>query len=218
MKKLFIASAVLGAFTLSITAFRTADKPVPANNKTAPATEKPAPRFAKWSLDKGHSNVKFTVTHMVVSEVDGTFKLFDGSMEHTKPDYSDAKITFTVDVNSVNTDNTNRDNHLKGDDFFNAATFPQMKFESTSFTPLGNNKYKLDGNLTIRDVTKPVTFDVTYGGVINTQRGGKAGFKAVSKINRFDYNLKWDRATETGGLVVGKEVVITVNAQLNEVK
>jgi polyisoprenoid-binding protein YceI len=218
MKKLLLASAAMGAVTLSIMAFRTADKPVPGKIKTAPATENAAPRFAKWALDKGHSNVKFTVTHMVVSEVDGTFKLFDGSMEHSKPDYSDAKIAFTVDVSSVNTDNTNRDNHLKSDDFFNATQFPQMKFESTSFTPLGNNKYKLDGNLTIRDVTKPVSFDVNYGGSINTQRGSKAGFKAVGKINRFDYNLKWDRATETGGLVVGKEVVITVNAQLNEVK
>jgi polyisoprenoid-binding protein YceI len=218
MKKLLLASAILGAVTLSITAFRPAGEPVPSKSKAKPAAEKATARFAKWNLDKGHSNVKFTVTHMVVSEVDGTFKLFDGSMEHTKPDYSDAKISFTVDVNSINTDNTNRDNHLKGDDFFNAAQFPAMKFESTSFTPLGNNKYKLDGNLTIRDVTKPVSFDVTYGGTINTQRGAKAGFKATTKINRFDYNLKWDRATETGGLVVGKEVVITVNAQLNEVK
>lgn len=218
MKKLLLASAVLGAVTLSISAFRTANEPVATKSKTGAVKEKPAPRFAKWSLDKGHSNVKFTVTHMVVSEVDGTFKLFDGSMEHTKPDYSDAKISFTVDVNSINTDNTNRDNHLKGDDFFNAASFPAMKFESTSFTPQGGNKYKLDGNLTIRDVTKPVSFEVIYGGTINTQRGAKAGFKAKTTINRFDYNLKWDRATETGGLVVGKEVVITVNAQLNEVK
>jgi len=139
-------------------------------------------------------------------------------MEHTKPDYSDAKIVFTVDVNSVDTDNENRDKHLKGDDFFNAEKFPTMTFVSTAFTPLGSNKYKLDGNLTIRDVTKPVSFDVTYGGSISGQRGAKAGFKARATINRFDYHLKWDRATETGGLVVGKEVGITVNAQLNEVK
>jgi polyisoprenoid-binding protein YceI len=187
--------------------------PVPGKNANAEA-----PRFGKWSLDKAHSNVKFTVTHMVVSEVDGSFKLFDGSMEHNKPDYSDAKINFTVDVNSVDTDNENRDKHLKSDDFFNAEKFPQMKFESTSFTPLGGNKYKLAGNLTIRDVTKPVNFDVTYGGSISGQRGAKAGFKATTTINRFDYNLKWDRATETGGLVVSKEVGITVNVELNEVK
>jgi polyisoprenoid-binding protein YceI len=96
--------------------------------------------------------------------------------------------------------------------------FPQMKFQSTSFQPLGDNKYKLDGNLTIRDITKPVSFDVVYGGSINTQRGAKIGFKATTTVNRFDYNLKWDKATEAGGLVVAKDVIIKINAQFNEVK
>jgi len=172
----------------------------------------------KWTLDKGHSNVKFTVTHMVVSEVDGSFKNFDGTIEGTKPDFSDAVVSFTVDVSSVNTDNENRDKHLKGDDFFNSEQFPQMKFQSTSFKPLGGNKYQLNGNLTIRDITKPIAFDVAYGGSLNTQKGAKIGFKAKASINRFDYNLKWDRATEAGSLVVAKDVVITINAQFNEVK
>ncbi len=172
----------------------------------------------KWVVDKAHSNVKFAVTHMVVSEVDGSFRIFDGTVEHTKPDYSDAKINFTVDVNSIDTDNEKRDNHLKSDDFFNAEKFPQMKFEGTSFKPLGNNKYQLTGNMTIRDVTKPVTFDVSYGGTLKTGQGSKAGFKARSSINRFDYNLKWDRATETGSLVVDKEVQIVINLELNEAK
>jgi len=172
----------------------------------------------KWTVDKGHSNVKFAVTHMVVSEVEGSFRVFEGSVEHTKPDYSDARINFTVDVSSVDTDNERRDNHLKSDDFFNAAQFPQMKFESTSFKPLGSNKYELTGNLTIRDVTKPVKFDVTYGGTLKTGQGSKAGFKAKGAVNRFDYNLKWDRATETGSLVVDKEVQIQINLELNEAK
>jgi polyisoprenoid-binding protein YceI len=172
----------------------------------------------KWSIDKVHSNVKFTVTHLVISEVEGYFKIFDGTLEHSKPDYSDAKINFTVDVNSINTDNENRDKHLKSDDFFNAEKFPQMKFESTSFTPLGNNKYKLNGNLTIRDVTKPITFDVTYGGTANMGTTVKSGFKAKGTINRFDYGLKWDKATEAGGMVVGKDVEIVVNAELNQSK
>jgi polyisoprenoid-binding protein YceI len=179
-----------------------------------------APSYAatKWTIDKVHSNVKFTVTHLVISEVEGYFKIFDGSLEHSKPDYSDAKINFTVDVNSINTDNENRDKHLKSDDFFNAEKFPQMKFESTSFTPLGNNKYKLIGNLTIRDVTKPVTFDVSYGGTANMGTTVKSGFKAKGTINRFDYGLKWDKATEAGGMVVGKDVEIVVNAELNQAK
>lgn len=172
--------------------------------------------LTKWTIDKAHSNVKFTVTHMVVSEVEGSFKIFDGSMEHTKPDFSDAKVEFSVDINSINTDNENRDKHLKSDDFFNAEKYPSMKFVSTSFTPTGGNKYTLVGNLTIRDVTKPVTFDVTYGGSVADKGGLKSGFKAVTKINRFDYNLKWDKATEAGGLVVSKEVDITVNVELKK--
>ena len=212
MKKLLLASSFLIAAAVMVSSF-TGKQP------QNPAIEINSPNFAtKWTLDKGHSNVKFTVTHMVVSEVDGAFKNFDGTIESTKPDFSDGVVNFTVDVASVDTDNENRDKHLKSDDFFNAEKFPQMKFQSTSFKSLGGNKYQLNGNLTIRDITKPVTFDVTYGGSINTQRGAKIGFKANTTINRFDYNLKWDRATEAGGLVVAKEVVLTINAQFNEVK
>lgn len=182
-------------------------------NNSFPNNLAPMPA-GKWVLDKVHSNVKFSVTHLVVSEVDGMFKLFDGSMENSKADFSDAKINFTVDVNSINTDNDYRDKHLKSDDFFNAEKYPTMKFESTSFQPVGGNKYKLSGNLTIRDITKPVTFDVTYGGTINAMGNQRLGFKAKTTINRFDYNLKWDKTTEAGGLVVSKEVDITVNAEL----
>jgi polyisoprenoid-binding protein YceI len=171
---------------------------------------------AKWTFDKAHTNIHFSVAHLVVSDVVGTFKAFDGSMESSKPDFSDAVINFTVDVSSINTDNEMRDNHLKSDDFFSAAKFPQMKFVSTSFQPLGNNKYKLDGNLTIRDVTKPVSFDVSYGGQVNAMGGLHAGFKAKTTINRFDYNLKWDKTTEAGGLVAGKDVDITINADLKK--
>jgi polyisoprenoid-binding protein YceI len=175
-------------------------------------------QVTKWGVDKGHSNVKFTVTHYAVSEVEGTFKIFDGTMEHSKADFSDAKVNFTVDVNSINTDSERRDGHLKGDDFFNAEKFPQMKFVSTGMKPLGNNKFQLSGNLTIRDITKPVVFDVSYGGTINAGQGRKSGFKAKTTIDRFNYNLKWDRAIEAGGLVVGKDVDIQINLELNEVK
>lgn len=212
MKKSFLIVAGVLGITAGITAFSTSESEKPYTGPVA--VQAPT----KWTLDKGHSNVKFTVTHMVVSEVDGNFKNFDGTVEHTKADFSDAKVNFTVDVASIDTDNERRDGHLKSDDFFNAEKFPQMKFEGTSFKPLGNNKYQLNGNLTIRDVTKPVTFDVTYGGSIKTQQGAKAGFKAVGNINRFDYNLKWDRATEAGSLVVAKDVQITINAQFNQVK
>lgn len=205
MKSIFVgfASMILMATTPSFV-------PKP---KIAPA---PVQTATKWTVDKAHSTVKFTVSHMVVSETEGNFKVFDGSVTHTKADLSDAAIQFTVDVNSINTDNEGRDKHLKGDDFFNAEQYPVMKFESKSFKPLGGNKYELIGNLTIRDVTKQVKFDVTFGGTIKTGRGNKAGFKAKGTINRFDYNLKWNRAVEAGGLVVGEDVEITVLLEMNQ--
>ncbi len=175
-----------------------------------------------WKVDKGHSNVKFAVTHMVVSEVEGSFKMFDGSLVASKADLSDAVVNFSVDVNSVNTDNERRDGHLKGDDFFSAEKFPQMKFASKSMKPLGGNKYALTGDLTIRDVTKTVTFDVTFGGQIPTknQQGevsAKAGFKAKTTIDRLAFGLKWDRALETGNLVVGKDVDVTILVEMDKV-
>ena len=163
-----------------------------------------------WNIDKVHSNVKFAVSHMVVSEVEGSFKVFDGSLVASKPDLSDAKINFSVDVASVSTDNERRDGHLKSDDFFNAEKFPKMTFVSKSMKPLGNNKYKLTGDLTIRDVTKTVEFDVTYGGQINTGRGIKAGFKAKTTIDRLQYGLKYAPALEAGGLAVGKDVDLSL--------
>lgn len=210
MKKLFFV-LIAGAGIASLSAFlpKQEMKAIPVSGTQTPT---------KWTVDKPHTSVRFAVSHMVVAETEGTFKVFDGTVEHTKADLSDAKINFTVDVNSINTDNENRDKHLKSDDFFNVEKFPSMSFVSTSFTPKGGNKYELKGNLTIRDVTKPVTFDVTFGGVATSTRGDKAGFKAATTINRFDYNLKWDRATEAGGLVVGKEVEVVVRLEVNKVK
>src|SRR6476620_8999814 len=115
MKKIFILATILGVSAAALVAFvKPAEKNVITNN-TRQVVE-----TGKWSVDKAHSNVKFTVTHLVVSEVEGSFKLFDGAMENTKADLSDAKVNFTVDVNSINTDNEKRDGHLKSDDFFAA--------------------------------------------------------------------------------------------------
>lgn len=173
----------------------------------------------KWSLDNSHSNVKFTVTHLVISEVDGYFKTFDGSMVSSKPDFTDARIEFSVDVNSINTDNEMRDNHLKGDDFFNAEKFPKMKFTSLEFKKINDKKYELTGNLTIRDVTKKVKFDVVYGGQTKDPWGNqKAGFKAKTTINRLEYGLKWNTVTEAGGAVVGPDVDITINVEFAKEK
>jgi polyisoprenoid-binding protein YceI len=172
-----------------------------------------------WKTDNAHSAVKFSVSHLVVSDVEGTFKVFNGTVLSAKPDFTDAKIDFSVDVNSINTDNGDRDKHLKSDDFFNAEKYPQMSFKSVSLKKVSGNKYVLEGDLTIRDITKRVKFDVTYGGTVKDPWGNtKAGFKATGKINRFDYNLKWNTLTEAGGAVVGKEVSITINLELAQQK
>ncbi|HEX8356170.1 MAG TPA: YceI family protein [Segetibacter sp.] len=214
MKKFILPAAIIAAVVIASSAFMPSAKLVVEDKESMELFSNNA--ASTWTIDKAHSNVKFNITHLVVSEVEGSFKLFDGTMENTKDDFSDAKINFTVDVNSINTDNERRDTHLKSDDFFNAEKFPAMKFQSTSFKPTGGKNYKLAGNLTIRDVTKPVVFDVTYGGTVVTGGKTKTGFKAKTSINRFDYNLKWDRATEAGGLVVSKEVELIVNVEMNK--
>ena len=168
-----------------------------------------------WNVDVVHSAVKFSVSHLVISETEGNFKTFTGSLSHTKDDLTDAKINFSVDVASINTDNSMRDEHLRGDDFFKAAEYPKMTFESISMVKKDKNKYLLTGNLTLRGVTKKVTFDVVYGGTAKDPYGNtKAGFKATGKINRFDYGLKWNALTEAGGAAVGNEVSITLNLEL----
>ena len=211
MKRFILTTAFLG----SILFLSTASRPVPVQPEQGKIIAKDP--LIKWQIDPSHSNVKFTVTHMVVSEVEGSFRKFNGTIEYSQADLSDARVNFTVDVNSIDTDNEKRDGHLKSDDFFNAEKFPQMKFESTSFTPVSGKKYTLVGNLTIRDVTKPVTFDVTYNGTVTNGGKTKSGFKATTTINRFDYNLKWDRATEAGALVVDKDVMVSINAEFDKV-
>ncbi|MFN5629251.1 MAG: YceI family protein [Bacteroidota bacterium] len=172
-----------------------------------------------WNVDNSHSNVKFTVTHLVVSEVDGSFRTYSGNIESTKADFDGAVINFTVDVNSVNTDNEMRDKHLKADDFFNAEKYPQMSFKSSSFKKASDKKYVLEGDLTIKDVTKRVKFDVYYGGTVKDPYGNtKAGFKATSKISRKEFKLTWNPMTEAGGAVVADEVEIKLNLEFAQKK
>ncbi len=173
----------------------------------------------KWSIDKAHSKVQFSATHLIISEVTGEFKNFDGSIETSGDDFSNAKVNFTIDVSSISTDNEQRDNHLKSDDFFNAQKFPKMTFVGKSMQKVGDNKYKLVGDLTIRDITKQIALDVTYNGTVKDPWGNtKAGFKITGELNRFDYNLKWNALMEAGGAVVGKMIGITINLELQKSK
>ncbi len=168
-----------------------------------------------WTCDASHSNVLFTVDHLVISEVQGYFRVFDGKMTSTKDDLTDANIEFSIDASSINTDNDYRDKHLKSEDFFNSEKFPKIKFRGTSITKVSDGVYRLTGMMTIRDISKEVTFDLRYRGETKNGYGKQVrGFKAETSINRFDYNLKWNKATEMGGAIVGKDVKIVCNIEM----
>lgn len=169
-----------------------------------------------WNIDKSHSNVQFTVTHMVISEVTGSFNIFEGKLtQKNGKDFTGSSIDFTADAASIFTDNDKRDQHLRSDDFFNSEKYPKMSFKSKSFTKVNDKKYKLVGDLTIRDVTKEVTLDVDFMGTVKDNWGNnRAAFKLSGSIDRFDYGLKWNSLLEVGGAVVGKDVKINCNIQL----
>ena len=170
-----------------------------------------------WKFDAAHSNIKFNVEHLVISEVSGQFKTFDGEFKSGGEDFSGSEISFTIDVNSIDTENEKRDGHLKSDDFFSAEKFPSITFVGKSMEKVDGKNYKLTGDLTIRDVTKTVELNVKHGGTIVDNRGNtKAGFKITGAINRFDYGLKWNAAMEAGGLVVGEDVEIICNVELQK--
>lgn len=169
-----------------------------------------------WNVDPTHSAVNFSVSHLVISEVDGTFKVFNGSIVSNSDDFSNAKINFEIDINSIDTKNSKRDGHLKSEDFFHAEKYSKISFTSTSFKKKKKNTYVLEGALTMRGVTKPVMLDVTYGGTIPNDGYGntKAGFKITGSLNRIDYGVAWNAKTEHGGLTVGETVDLEVKLEL----
>ena len=170
-----------------------------------------------WSVDKSHSNVQFTVTHNVISEVSGAFKDYTGTIVTKGEDFTNgADVEFTIKTASIDTENERRDEHVRGDDFFNAAQYPDITFKGNVVKD--GAKYLLKGNLTIRDVTKPVSFDAAYLGSIDTGCGGiAAGWKVSGKINRLEYGLKWSNKLASGEYVVADEVQILAKLQLKKV-
>ena len=168
-----------------------------------------------WNIDPSHSSVRFAVDHMVISEVEGIFSKYEGSVVSAKGDFSDAKINFSVDVNSVNTDNAKRDEHLRGADFFETEKYPKMTFVSSSVQKTGDKKYNLKGKLTLHGVTKEITLAMTYGGTTKDPWGNtKAGLKVTGVINRTDFGLKYNSVLEAGSLMIGEEVTITAKVEL----
>ncbi len=168
-----------------------------------------------WIADNDHSSVQFEVSHLVISTVVGDFTKFNAKvLSSSDKSFENSEITAEIEVSSVDTRNLTRDNHLKKDDFFNAAKFPMIKFKSKAVKKEGNNKYIIEGDLTIRDVTKPIQLEVDYGGMVELNGVTRAGMIAKGSINRFDYNLKWDDTLDNGSMVVGENVDIKLNIEL----
>jgi len=168
----------------------------------------------KWVLDPMHSEVQFKVKHLVISTVTGSFKSFEGSFEADEEDFSDAQIEFSLDVDSIDTNQAQRDGHLKTGDFFDIENHPKITFKSTSFTKTGDDEYKLAGDLTIKGITKSVSLNVEHGGIATDFYGNtKAGFEVTGKINRKDFGLTWDGITEAGSIVLGDEIKLIINTQ-----
>ncbi len=168
-----------------------------------------------WLFDKSHSKIGFSVKHLMITEVEGFFKDYDGKVVTNREDFENAQIEFIAETASIFTDNERRDEHLRSNDFFNSENYPKMTFRSKSFKKVGKNKYKLTGDLTIREITKPITLDVIYNGSTKDPWGNtKAGFTVTGQLNRFDYNLKWNALTELGGAVVDRIVKLKINVQL----
>jgi len=171
--------------------------------------------MSTWKIDSAHSHIEFKIKHLVVTTLGGHFNKFDATAESSKDDFTDAKITFEADVDSISTGNEQRDGHLKSDDFFNAATYPKIKFTSTELKKVEGENYKLTGDLTIRDKSLPVTLDVVYGGTTKGFTGNMvAGFELSGKINRKDFGLKWTATTEAGHIVVSDEVKLMIAVEM----
>ena len=167
-----------------------------------------------WKIDPTHSEVQFKVKHLVISTVTGNFSSFDGQIEADDDHFENAEAIFTADIDSISTNNNDRDQHLQSDDFFNAEKFPQLKFESSKFEKRGDGEYKVTGDLTIRDVTKEVVLDVVHGGTVGDPYGQtKAGFEVTGSINRKEFGLTWNAVTEAGNVVVADKIKLQLNVQ-----
>lgn len=168
-----------------------------------------------WKIDTAHTNINFAVAHMMISEVTGTFKEFEGTVTAAKEDFSDAVIDVTIKSASINTHNPDRDAHLRSADFFDAENHPVITFKSTDVKARGANTLEITGDLTIRGITHPVVLDTKFKGTaVNPWGHLIAVFKATTVIKRKEFDLKWNAALETGGFLVGDDVELTLNVEV----
>lgn len=167
-----------------------------------------------WKIDPSHSEVQFKVKHLVISTVTGQFTDFQSEIHTEGNNIEGAKATFEASVNSISTNNADRDGHLKSADFFDAENHPTINFESVKFDKVSGDEYELTGNLTIRGVTKEVKLKAELGGIATDPYGQeKAGFEITGKISRKEFGLNWSAVTEAGGIVVGDEIKLILNVQ-----
>lgn len=169
----------------------------------------------KWAIDPTHSEVSFKIKHLVISTVTGFFREFEGSITTDGDDWADAEAEFKAKIDSVDTNQAQRDAHLKSDDFFNAEKYPYLSFKSTKVEKIDNEHYKMTGDLTIRDVTKSVPLDVQFLGEADDAYGNhKAGFEITGIINRQEFGLRWNAVTEAGSVVASNDVRLVLNVQV----
>ena len=175
-----------------------------------------AKQTAKWAFEASHCKIGFSVRHFGISETEGFFKKFEGTIYNEKDDFSDAQVDFTIDASSIDTQDAGRDQHLTSADFLNAAQFPVLHFKSREVEVAAANQYKMLGDLTMVGVTRPVVLDVEFGGIVEKDPFGntRAGFFFAGKINRKDWGITWNRALDFGGVAVGETVKINGHIEL----
>ncbi|HEX2866420.1 MAG TPA: YceI family protein [Ignavibacteriales bacterium] len=168
-----------------------------------------------WNIDKSHTRIQFTARHMVIAHVAGEFKDYNLKMRVNSESFQDSEIEFTINAQSIDTGIADRDAHLKSEDFFGAENYKEIRFVKRSIEKLDEENYKMRGDLTIRDITKPIDLDVTFGGLITDPYGNlRAGFNVKGSLDRFEYGLKWNALIETGGAVVGKTININCDVEV----
>jgi polyisoprenoid-binding protein YceI len=172
--------------------------------------------MTKWTVDASHTSVGFSVKHMRVSKVRGRFTGVEGTIEGNPEDLTGANINFTIDATTIHTNSDDRDNHLRSADFFDTETFPKITFVSTNIVKKGDNEYDVTGDMTVKDVTKKITFEAEYEGTGKNPWGvDVAAFEVEGKISRKDFGLTWNQALEAGGVLVGDDIKITIDLQAN---
>jgi polyisoprenoid-binding protein YceI len=170
---------------------------------------------AAWRVDPAHSHIEFAVRHLMISTVKGEFTDVSGTLTGDETDPASASIELTIPVAGIHTRESRRDAHLRSADFFDAEHYPNITFRSTRIVPAGTGAFAVSGDLTIRGITKPVTLNVHAGGQVRDPWGGeRVGYSATTRINRKDFGLNWNQVLETGGVLVGDEVKVSVDLEL----